>query len=230
MSVPDHGPTSGAYAPADLTQRVLDARVSTAELMEQRLAATQAGDMMFEPRTGTELLMFWCRGIPCALPLTALREVLRETPAVVYLPFSPAWMLGLFPLRNELVGLVDPAPLLLGTAAATMPGQQANRADPSASYAGLPGTGPATTALVVGTQDRCLAWIVDTVGEIATAPDDAIRAGTASHGMVEAILPRYIAGTYQDPAAERECVVLHAETLLEDLLIALEEGGDAPHG
>ena len=237
MSVPEHGPAGGASTPADATQRLREMRGTTAELMEQLLAATQSGDITFEPAAGTELLVFWCRGIPCALPLTALREVLPAVPSAVYLPFSPAWMLGIFPLRNELVGLVDPAPLLCGPAAATLARFSDQGADPAASFVDLPGMRPVRTALVVGAQDRCLAWVVDAVGEIANAPDESLQVVTESSGLAPdsplagtPILPRYIAGVYTGPTTGQDCVVLRADALLDDLLIALAEGGDASHG
>lgn len=239
MSVPEHGPAGGATTPidADATQRLREMRGTTAELMEQLLAATQSGDITFEPAAGTELLVFWCHGIPCALALTALREVLPAVPSVVYLPFSPAWMLGIFPLRNELVGLVDPAPLLCGpavTAVACLPEQGA---DLAASPVDLPGMRPVRTALVVGAQDRCLAWVVDAVGEIANAPEESLHAVTETDWLAPdppmagmPILPRYIAGVYTGPTTGQDYVVLRADAVLDDLLTALAESGDAPHG
>lgn len=235
MSTPEGGSESRSYesyesyessAPDDLAQRLHEARGTTAELMERLLASAQSSGITVETRPGTEMLLFWCRGVPCALPLTALREVLPEPPKAVYLPSSPAWMLGIFPLRNELVGLVDPAPLLFGpNAPAAEAVGWSGAAAPAASLAGLPGARPPAAALIVGAEDRCLAWMVDMVGEIANAQDEEISPGSETSSAAGAIAPRYVAGLYRDAAAERECVVLRAEALLDDLLAALEEGG-----
>lgn len=227
MSVPDRDAPHGAHSAVDLTQRLLDSRVTTAELMEQLLAATQNGDITFEPRTGTELLLFFCHGTPCALPLTSLREVLPEVPPVVYLPFSPPWMAGIFPLRNELVGLADPAPVLFAVPPAETPVGRSLDTDPAVSFAGLLSARPAATALLVGTEGRCLAWLVDAVGEIANAPDGAILPAPEVGGVVR---PRYVAGTYHDAATERDYALVRADALLDDLLSALEEDGVAQHG
>lgn len=67
-----------------------------------------------QERAGTEHLLFVCAGVPCAAPLAELREALPTMPQTIPLPFSPPWLLGLFPLRTEIIGLVDPTPLLLG--------------------------------------------------------------------------------------------------------------------
>lgn len=231
---------SGQHTPAphpNQPRQLLDAAVTTSELMEQLLTSAQSGDITFEPHPGTEILLFSCGGISCALPLTSLREVLPEAPAPVYLPFSPPWMHGIFPLRNELVGLVDPAPVLLGPAASARP---APDTAPSTSMARLalvppeiPGARPPETAILVGSETRCLAWMVEAVGEIAHAQDEHISQPAEADGIARQIVPRYVAGIYRDAdasGAARETVLLRAETLLDDLLVALEEGGDARHG
>lgn len=67
-----------------------------------------------QERVGAEHLLFVCAGVPCAAPLAELREALPTMPHTTQLPFSPPWLLGLFPLRTEIIGLVDPVPLLTG--------------------------------------------------------------------------------------------------------------------
>jgi chemotaxis signal transduction protein len=62
-------------------------------------------------------LLFVCAGVPCAAPLAELREALPTLPRTTPLPFSPPWLLGLFPLRTEIIGLVDPVPMLTGAGA-----------------------------------------------------------------------------------------------------------------
>lgn len=231
MSTPDSGSAGGTHVPADLTQRLRDARVSTAELMERLLASAQTGETTFEARPGTEMLLFWCRGVRCAVPLTALREVLPEPPKAVYLPFSPAWMLGVFPLRNELVGLVDPASLLFGPNAPAAGGALTGGPSPSASLTGLPGARPQqAAALIIGTEDRCLAWMVDAVGEIANAQDEDMLPESEVAAAAGPIAPQYVLGVYRDGPEGEACVTLRAEALLDDLLAALEEGGDGGEG
>jgi len=70
-----------------------------------------------QERAGVEHLLFVCAGVPCAAPLADLREALPIMPRTTPLPFSPPWLLGLFPLRTEIIGLVDPVPLLTGVLA-----------------------------------------------------------------------------------------------------------------
>lgn len=229
MSTPEGTSDGGLGVSVDLRQRRQDTHVSTAELMERLLASAQSGDVAFEARPGTEMLLFWTRGVQCALPLTALREVLPEPPRAVFLPFSPAWMLGIFPLRNELVGLVDPAALLFGSGAGN--GAPAAPGWPGgASLAGLPGAKASTAAVLVGSGERCLAWMVDAVGEITNVDDGGVVAESAGASAASAIAPRYVAKVYRDEAEGRDIVALRADALLDDLLSALEEGGDGEGG
>lgn len=229
MSTPEGTSDGGLGVPVDLRQRLQDTRVATAELMERLLASAQSGDTAFEARPGTEMLLFSTRGVQCVLPLTALREVLPELPSAVYLPFSPAWMLGIFPLRNELVGLVDPAPLLFGSGAGSGAPAAPDRLG-SAPLAGLPGAKASTAALLVGSEQRCLAWMVDAVGEITHVDDVGTDAESDGASAASAIAPRYVAKVYRDEAEGRDIVVLRADALLDDLLSALEEGAGGEGG
>lgn len=217
--------------PEDLTQRLKEARVSTAELMERLLASAQSDDVTVEARRGTEMLLFWCRGVRCAVPLTSLREVLPEPPKAVYLPFSPAWMFGVFPLRNELVGLVDPAPLLFDPNAPATAGAWTGGPSPSTSLTGLPDARPQqAAALIIGTEDQCLAWMVDAVGEIANAQDEDMLPASEVAAVAGPIAPHYVLGVYRGGPEGEAYVTLRAEALLDDLLAALEEGGDGREG
>ncbi len=234
MGTPERAPAGDDGAP-DSVRRLLDSRATTAELLERLLASVQRGAITFAPHTGTQLLLFRCRGVPCALPLTSLREVLPEVPKPIFLPFTPDWMLGIFALRTELVGLVDPAPLLFGAgaAAAGIPwaGGDGAGAAPSASLIGVPGARPAATVLLVGTEERCLAWMVDAVGDIVHARDDQVLAPSDAGGATVPVAARYVAGVYRDGDATHEAsAVLHAQTLLDDLLAALTEEGAVRHG
>lgn len=162
-----------------------------------------------------DYLLFACAGVACAVRLSALREVLPSCPPAVRLPESPEWLLGVFALRAELFGLVDPAPLLL-------PGAGATRAlDPAG-------------ALLVGTGERTLAWLVTEVGAIATARDDEVLSpgepGEANGaGATPPIARPYLAGWLVASGSGRRHAVIEAEALLNDLLRALERRAGA-HG
>src|SRR5262249_13395582 len=59
-------------------------------------------------------LRFRVASSSCLLPLDRLGGVLAERPRLIHLPYSPEWMLGVFPHRTGLVALVDPVPVLTG--------------------------------------------------------------------------------------------------------------------
>lgn len=189
-------------------------------------AATEVADTFARSDAGATLsrvalpapvdyLLFACAGAACAVRLSALREVLPFRPAAVRLPESPDWLVGVFALRAELFGLVDPAPLLL-------PGAGATR-----------GLDPAG-ALLVGTGERTLAWLVTEVGAIATARDDELLpAGGPGEadgaGGAPPIARPYLTGWLVVSGTGRRHAVIDAEALLNDLLRALERRAGA-HG
>lgn len=167
-------------------------------------------------------LLFRCAGVDCAVPLVALREVLPRSPAALPLPHSPEWLLGVFALRAELVGLADPAPLLFGAAS--------DRSAPRAYGA----------ALLAGDGERVLAWAVESIG--ATAPfAGAARpeTGGSQPGASMTVTPdpdgvsrtlatpgQIVASAYamgEIAAAGQRYAVIHVEALLADMLRALEE-------
>lgn len=154
-------------------------------------------------------LLFRCAGVDCAVPLVALREVLPRCPVSLPLPHSPDWLLGVFALRAELIGLVDPAPLLLGAASERTT------------------AGPYSAALIAGAGERVLAWAVESIG--ATAPFTAEAAGVASGewgaaglGAESPAAAAYTIGVIA-PEPGRRCVVIDVEALLAEMLRALEE-------
>jgi len=106
-----------------------------------------------QERAGIEHLLFVCAGVPCAAPLAELREALPTMPRTTQLPFSPPWLLGLFPLRTEIIGLVDPTPLLTGA------GRTANNARPDPWNATRSWAADAQSALAaVGAQAEPWRW------------------------------------------------------------------------
>lgn len=189
---PGELPTAGTIAPA------LDGMASA-----DPAAATVAAEPGF--------LLFRCGGVDCAVPLVALREVLPRCPAALPLPHSPEWLLGVFALRAELVGLADPAPLLFSTT---------NDSTPL----------PHGAALLAGVGERALAWAVESIG--ATAPltwmDGDEGDGGASSASDPSDLPGstmaapYAAGVIA-PESGRRYTVIDVEALLADMLRALVE-------
>lgn len=170
-------------------------------------------------------LLFRSAGVDCAVPLAALREVLPDCPVALPLPHSPEWLLGVFALRAELVGLVDPAPLLFGTAS--------DRSAPRSHGA----------ALLASVGEQVLAWAVESIGAVAPlAPESNAEAddrqaegdfapsvadtdtGNLSGTLValrQSVAPAYAADEVTQ--AGQRYTVINVEALLADMLRALEE-------
>src|SRR5579862_7237302 len=108
------GPGAPTDLPTDLTQLLATARASRATAVAQLLQQAEQTSNAARTTVGVEHLLFVCANIPCAVPLTDLREALPTLPQTTPLPFSAPWLLGIFPLRTEVIGLADPIPLLLG--------------------------------------------------------------------------------------------------------------------
>jgi len=175
-------------------------------LLETLRASRGAEDEVATP----QYLLYSRCGVGLAVPLTALREVLPGMPTTTPLPFSPNWLLGIFPLRNEILGLVDPAPVLF---------PQMDVAE-IADYA-------VRTAIVVGSDERALAWAVDTVGEIVQVADADLA---ALERLPERLrdTPHYAIGSIRREEPAAEYVVLDAQAALTGMLEALQES-DEPH-
>jgi len=195
---------------AGLAELLAAARADAPDAVERLLRTSSATSA--SPTSGIEHLLFVCADVPCALPLTALREVMRATPETIPLPHSPPWMRGVFPLRAEILALVDPAPMLLGR-------QHLPAVDVLAKPTGTRAT---AMALVVGSDERSLAWVVDTVGAIAAVEAKDVDAGG---GVGQPARERYVTGVYEDARTAARYTLLNAERLLDDLLAAIAEGG-----
>lgn len=102
-----------------------------------------------------ERLLFWLDGKPYSAALTTLREALPSIPKPTALPFSPPWLIGLFPLRTELVTLIDPRPFL------------ANERD-TASANGHIAHLDNEQALLIGETGRLIAFVVDGIDDITS--------------------------------------------------------------
>ncbi len=221
-------PTRGV--PPNLAQLIAAARANTAEALEQLLQSAQSATGAPEPRAGTEYLLFACADVPCAVPLTALREVLVSVPQTVALPHSPDWLLGIFPRRSEILGLVDPAPMLLGRSG-TAPSLAPNglpatiTSERVAAEAG--GVAAERWALVIEISGRSLAWVVRGVGDIALVQDSELdEASDPAHQGALQVREQYVTGVYRYPGSEDRFVILRTEQVLDDLLAALEESDD----
>lgn len=180
------------------------------------LASTAADEGM------EEYLLFWLGAIPCLAPLARLREVLPEAPPHVALPFSPTWLWGIFPLRTDLVALVDPAPLLLHgpEAARRLTDAEPRRASAwsGASHVETP------RALVVGEGEQVVALIADRLGAICTLrPEDRIPYTPDTTPGAQTPQREYIAGVYQLPDQPQPALELQIERLCGDIFAAIEE-------
>ncbi len=119
--------------------------------LEERLSRILDGES--EHTDLAERLLFWINNKPYSAALTSLWEALPAIPKTTPLPFSPSWLVGLFPLRTDLVTLIDPRPLLEnGMGEATTRG----------TLVPLGGE----QALLIGETGRLIAFVVDRIGDI----------------------------------------------------------------
>lgn len=159
---------------------------------------------------GSEYLLCECCRLRCAVALGELREVVRALPPAVPLPFSPAWLLGVFALRTELVGLVDPAPLLLGAL-----GEPALSAAAGETFPEL------TATLIAGDDEHLLGLAVSRLGAIA-----AITAGQIGSTLPPGTPPvaaSLVRGWYHPGRGEPPYAVLNMPALVSALVEALSE-------
>ncbi len=165
-------------------------------------------------------------GFTCAVPLTAVREVLPGIPAAALLPDSPAWLLGVFQWRGDLIALIDPLPVLTGNAAAHGgPWRHVGRPEHGGHEVWHPvvGLSDSGAAIVLGDSTRCIALAVDAVGPLVSSTADP----APGRGEETPALPRYTAGITATPGGA-SYPVLRSGALLEDVVAALtEEGGSA---
>jgi chemotaxis signal transduction protein len=185
------------------------ARATAAATTLLNEAERAQGDLGAQPQAPTqddateEHLLFWLGASPYLVRLAELREVLPTVPPHVALPFSPAWLRGLFPLHTDLVALVDPSPILFDNAEA--------------------GQGDASRALVIGEDEHVLALLVREVGEICALRPEELHAPDLTTASGHPPLPQYIVGAYQIEALGRAAWALHIPRITEDLFSALEE-------
>ena len=229
-----------------LTLAQLLALAGAGTLTGQRSALEQAADdsAATPGPEGDPYLQFTCADIVCAAPLTHFREVLPTLPTTIALPFSPSWMLGLFALHTELIGLVDPAPILFDapdliglSRARTHNGQVITpgaRKTTSANWRlSTPESGP--TALIIGSGETMLALVVSGVGDLVYArPDEIHEDFTDSSTRMPAA--RFRAGALarqigqSDQNRQSALHVVKMDVLFNELLAALTSMEAASHG
>ena len=193
--------------------------LDTVSLAGASLTTNLDSSSLSDEDDGEEHLLLWLGDAPYLARLADLREVLPGVPAHIALPFSPLWLWGIFPLRTDLVALVDPAPMLRHGPGA------ANDAPPSESRrveAPRPlSQADSRYALVIGEGERSLALVADRIGEIVPLrPDDQ---EPAALGGVTEIVSRYVEGAYPIAGLDRPALALRMAPLREDILAALEE-------
>lgn len=199
------------------------ARANSVDAMDHLLQNAHGGVTPNESRTGVEYLLFACADIPCAVPLKSLREVRPSLPQVVPLPFSPDWLIGIFPLRTQLLALVDPAPLLLGRPADHVSSwlkPQRNSLYERRVTTPLENPLFPTSALLVGEGEGVLAWAVTAVGDIVLIPDEQIISPDA---LPMPMPDKYVTGIYAPSSGAQRYLILNVEVVLADLLAGLLE-------
>ncbi len=199
LTGPQSRPTDEEHAATAASARVL-----TEAAMERLLQRIAQGADASEGDTGSEYLLFACGEVPCAVALTDLREVLLTLPAVVAMPFSPPWLLGLFPLRTDLLGLVDPAPFVLAP----------DLREPDGARN--------LTMTLIGEHDGVpLGLAITAVGDSALVPSGALVPLTASDRSP--IAAPYAVGRYTSPQDGTVYTVVAMPRLVADLLDALRK-------
>src|SRR5690349_3237872 len=163
-----------------------------------------------------EFLTFSCDGVACAAPLAAIREALSSVPVIASLPDSPAWFLGVFQLRTEIVGAADMRPLLtayagVGNASSTYDTYSAD------TYSALTGR---ERAIVVGTGVRSLALLVESIGDILTLRPHEILSDLVEHPAFGAIAPRFRLGLLAPEIHQTRFALVALDTLLTDTINA----------
>lgn len=161
---------------------------------------------------GGEFLTFSCDGVACAAPLATIREALMSTPALASLPDSPAWFLGVFQWRSEILGVADMRLLLLGH---VIVGEGAPAHE---RYLALTGY---ERALLVGTGAQSLALLVESIGDILALRPHEVLLDLVEHPAFGAIAPRYRVGLLAPDGYTTRFAVVALDTLLADMLNAL---------
>jgi chemotaxis signal transduction protein len=190
-----------------------------AAALDDMLQRLQLGQFAVQGAFEPQYLLFECGGTGCAVSLAELREVRNGIPRTIPLPGSPDWMLGIFPVRSEMLALVDPIPALFGVLEQAPPARLAQLPAPDLEHASV---------LIIGTGERSVALVIDTYSGTPTIPSQELD--TSAQTLASTGLPiaaHYVAGIYRPADADRTYMVLQAEHLLSDLIAALEEADES---
>jgi chemotaxis signal transduction protein len=161
-----------------------------------------------------EFLTFSCAGIACAAPLSAIREVLTALPTIASLPDSPAWFLGVFQLRADILGAADLGLLVTGRATSE------TDAPTRETYAALTGH---ERSIIVGAGAQSLALLVDSIGDILALEAHEVLSDLIEHPAFGAIAQRYRLGLLAPDGAQTRFALITLETVLTDALNALTD-------
>lgn len=228
--------SSDATSASAATPTPLSTGMSAEQAAEQEqallraLERAEAGQTLApDPADGEEHLLFWLGQTPYLVRLADLREVLPGIPPHVALPFSPQWLWGIFPMRAELVALVDPTPTLLHGPEAARHMTRAVGGNAAVAPASALGRLETPRALVVGEGDHLLALVADRIGDIyslraedAEGADGAGDAGGQPRAL-DGALPAYVAGVYPIAGLGRPALALRIAQVCGDLFAAIEE-------
>jgi chemotaxis signal transduction protein len=133
-----------------------------------------------------------------------------------------------------MLGLVDPAPQLLGISASeSYVPIIAARHPPAAMTFPSPPAGPPglSMTIVAGEGTRQLGLAVSAVGDVVRADDAEIA--TEDQALLQAASPiheRYIAGIYTPRQTQDHYTILRVERLLADLITALDRSEEEGYG
>ena len=222
------GDTPGALATTTAsgvatTQSAELADLSREESLPQTLdlaVAASPGEAREDPAS-EEYLLFWLGDAPYLVRLVDLREALPSVPRHVALPFSPRWLWGIFPLRTDLVALVDARPTLFHGPEAARDTNSTTM--PDTTLADRFNRSEAPRALVVGEGEHLLALLADRIGDICQ-PDPSGQRPSETLALSDAMpQPQYVEGVYTLPGIERGVVALRIAPLVDDIFSALEE-------
>lgn len=210
----------------NLAHLLAAARRGTPEAIDALLKRAEEGQLLSVAPEGREYLLCGCGDLVFTVPLAQLREVLPTLPEVVPLPFSTPWLFGIFALRTDMLGLVDPLPALTGHLSPGSAGTPGKASTATTQRDATP-TSPAvrfTTALIVGEGERSIALAMSSIGEIILARDEEIVSEVDTQPQPgTSIDARYISGAYQPPDSTITCPILAVDRLLSDILARLEE-------
>lgn len=172
-----------------------------------------------------EYLPFVIGGVACVAPFHALTEVLPGVPPTATLPASPPWLLGVFAHRLHMYGLADPLPMLCGRPDAPARAFQRQRLTPR-RLSGLTRDAAdrqEACSVIVGTGDHRLALVLDALRPTFTLGEQGITPRADLRTLTDLpFQPRYIGGLASRPGEHNSLLVLEVDTLLRDLLTAIQ--------